>query len=226
MSSFIGAGRLLTSPRPIPLRLRSMRRAARRAARRAGIGSVRPRRRALAAVAPVLGSALVLAVAGCAGQASVRLPPKAVVVREPAGGPAGQFGPRQQVMAAYVGYWQANDSAVNAGNASRARQILSRYVPAAALPGLIAALQQDWDLHAVVDGSPVLHILSVHVHKNHATVHDCVDLSHAGLKSARTGHVLPHSFGSARANYYASLVLTGGRWLVSNLVPVVATCVP
>jgi hypothetical protein len=129
-------------------------------------------------------------------------------------------------MAAYAGYWQASDSAVNAGNARRARQILARYVPAAALPGMIAALSQDWAMHAVADGSPVLHIVSVRVRKSQATVHDCVDLSHAGLKNARTGRVLPHSFGGARANYYASLVLRGGRWLVSDLVPVVAPCDP
>jgi hypothetical protein len=168
--------------------------------------------------------ALALAVAGCAGQASVRLPPR-TVARPPAR-LADQLGPRQQVMAAYAGYWQASDSAVNAGNARMARRILARYVPAAALPGLIAALRQDWDLHAVIDGNPVLHVLSVTVRKSRATVHDCVDLSHAGLKDARTGKVLPHSFGSARANYYASLVLRGGRWLVGNLVPVVAPCDP
>jgi len=127
-------------------------------------------------------------------------------------------------MAAYAGYWQASDNAVNAGNASLARRILARYVPASAIPGLIAALRRDWAAHAVVDGSPVLHVLSVQVQQDRATVHDCVDLSHAGLKDARTGLALPHSFGSARANYYASLVLSGGRWLVSNIVPVVAPC--
>ena len=64
----------------------------------------------------------------------------------------------------------------------------------------------------------------IQVRKGRATVHDCVDLSQAGLKNARTGLALPHSFGSPRANYYASLVLQGGRWLVSNIVPVVAPC--
>jgi hypothetical protein len=217
MFSLISASRLLAGPRTPLVRRRGERRASRPL--RAGPG--RSRRLALAASVP----ALALAAAGCAGgQASVRLPPKAAV-RSPAKLQlADRIGSREQVMAAYAGYWQASDKAVDAGNARLARRLLARYAPASAIPGLIAALQQDWDSHAVVDGNPVLHILSVRVRKNRATVHDCVDLSHAGLKDARTGRVLPHSFGSPRANYYASLVFSGGRWLVSNLVPVVALC--
>ena len=170
-------------------------------------------------------AALAAALAGCAGQPSVALPSKAAVSASPAS-LADQPGQRQQVMAAYEGYWQANDEALNSGNAATARRILARYTPAAALPGLIAALRQDWARHAVTDGSPVLHIVGVRIRGRHATVHDCVDLSHAGLKNARTGRVFPRSFGSPRANYYASLVLTGHGWLVSNLVPVVALCEP
>jgi hypothetical protein len=189
------------------------------ASRRPGSGPGR-RRLILAALA----GALALVAAGCASQASVRLPPRAVA-RAPARlQVADRPGPRQQVMAAYEGYWQASGDAVNAGNARLADRVLARYVAAAAIPGMIAALRQDWESHAVVDGHPILHILSVQVRASRATVHDCVDLSQAGLKDARTGQALPQSFGSARANYYASLVLQDGRWLVSNIVPVVAPC--
>jgi hypothetical protein len=215
LSSFIRAGRPVARPWTPSLRPRCER----PAGRRAGDSACRVQRLALAAAAP----ALALATAGCAGQASVPLPPKAIALRSPAQ-LTDRLSPREQVMAAYTGYWQASDNAVNAGNAGLARRILARYVPAAAIPDLIAALRQDWDTHSVVDGSPVLHILSVTVRQSRATVHDCVDLSHAGLKNARTGAVLPHSFGNARANYYASLVRRGGRWLVSNIVPVVASC--
>ena len=243
MSHFIRAGRLLAGSRTL-LRQRTGQPASRRtgqpASRRPGTGSHTgagqhpgatqhtaasrggARRLALAVIAP----ALAVAAAGCAGagQASVRLPPK-TVIRSPAPAQvADRLSPRQQVLAAYAGYWQASGDAVNAGNARLARRILARYVPASAIPGMIATLRQDWDTHAVADGNPVLHILSVQVRKGRATVHDCVDLSQAGLKNARTGLALPHSFGSPRANYYASLVLQGGRWLVSNIVPVVAPC--
>jgi hypothetical protein len=187
---------------------------------RPGSGPGRRRRLILAAFA----GAVALVAAGCASQASVRLPPTAAV-RSPARlQVADRPGPRQQVMTAYEGYWQASGDAVNAGNARLAGRILARYVPATAIPGMIAVLRQDWQSHAVVDGNPVLHILSVRVRASQATVHDCVDLSHAGLKDARTGQALPRSFGSARANYYANLVRLDGRWLVSNIVPVVAPC--
>ncbi|MGD0684352.1 MAG: hypothetical protein ABSA03_04465 [Streptosporangiaceae bacterium] len=153
------------------------------------------------------------------------LPAKAAA--QPAAGTAGHSpGLRQQVVAAYAGYWRATSEAVNSGDARRARRILAGYAPAAAIPGLIAVLRRDWARHAVDDGNPVLHILSVTVGKVSATVHDCADLSHAGLKDARTGRPFPLSFGSPRANFYASLVRRGGRWLVSNLVPVVAPCDP
>lgn len=216
LSSFIRAGRPLAGP-PMP----SLRpRCGRPAGRCQGARPRQAGRLALAAAGP----ALALAAAGCAGQASVPLPPKAAAALTSPAQVADRLSPRQQVMAAYAGYWQASDDAVNAGSAGPARRILARYVPAAAIPGLIAALRQDWDTHSVVDGNPVLHVLSVTVRQRRATVHDCIDLSHAGLKNARTGVVLPHSFGNARANYYANLVLRGGRWLVSNIVPVVASC--
>jgi len=209
MSSFIRAGRLLASPGTGLLR-------------RAGEARVRNGLAAAAAAAAAV--AVGTALAGCASQASVALPPKAGA-QSPAR-LADQPDQRQQVMAAYTGYWQAVDEALNAGSAVRARQILTGYAPAAAVPGLISAFRQDWARHFVTDGSPVLHILSVRVRNGRATVHDCVDLSHAGLQNARTGRALPRSFGSPRANYYASLVRQGSRWLVSNIVPVVAPCEP
>jgi hypothetical protein len=209
MSRFIGAGRLLAFPGQTFLRQS---------------GGIRAGR--VPAAAALGAAALAVLLAGCAGggQASVALPPKAAA-QSPAR-LADQPGVRQQVIAAYAGYWQASDEALNAGNAARARQILARYAPATALPGLIKALGQDWARHAVTDGSPALHIVSVRIRDGRATVHDCVDLSHAGLQHARTGRIFPHSFGSPRANYYASLVRQGGRWLVSNIVPVVTSCEP
>ncbi len=181
-----------------------------------------------ALAAAVLAVPLCLLLAGCAGagagQASVALPGKAAA-QSPAR-LADQPGVRQQVMAAYAGYWTASDEALNAGRAGRARQILARYAMPTALPALIRAFRQDWARHAVTDGSPVLHVLGVRIRNGIATVHDCIDLSHAGLRNARTGQVFPHSFGSPRANYYARLVRQGGRWLVSNILPVEALCAP
>jgi hypothetical protein len=166
------------------------------------------------------------AVAGCgAAQAPVALPPRAAA-HSPAPAVVVRPSARQEVISAYTAYWQATGAATDAGQAARARAILGPYLPPSSLPAMIAALRQDWAAHAVTDGSPVLHITAVSVSKATATVSDCVDLSHAGLRDARTGRVFPHSFGSPRASYFASLVRHGGRWLVSNLVPVVAPCEP
>src|SRR6266571_5646059 len=133
------------------------------------------------AISWLAGAGLVVLLAGCAGQASVALPPK-TGVQSPAR-LAEQVSQRQQVMDAYAGYWQASGEALNSGNARRASQILARYAPATALPGLIAALRQDWARHAVTDGVAVLHVISVKIRGGRATVHDCVDLSHARLPS-------------------------------------------
>jgi hypothetical protein len=174
---------------------------------------------------PVLAVAAA-AVAGCgSAQAPVALPPRAAA-HSPAQAAMARPTVRQQVVAAYTAYWQATAAATDAGGGARARAILAPYLPPSSIPAMIAALRQDWAAHAVTDGSPVLHITAVSVGHGTATVSDCVDLSHAGLRDARTGQVFPHSFGSPRASYFASLVRRGGHWLVSNLVPVVAPCEP
>jgi hypothetical protein len=168
----------------------------------------------------------VAAAAGCASQPAVSLPSKAHGAASAADLNDPQLNAREQVLTAYTGYWQANSAAVDAGNAASARALLAPYLTASALPGVLAALRPDWSEHAVSSGSPVLHILSVKITGRQAIVHDCIDLSHAGLANARTGKVYPHSFGSSHANFYADLVLSRSRWLVSNLVPVVALCEP
>ncbi len=170
--------------------------------------------------------ALVAGLAGCAGQADAGLPPKPGAAPAVAVLTAPQPGTRAQVLAAYTGYWQASSAAVDAGRAAPARALLARYLTAGVIPAVIAALRTDWADHAVSAGSPVMHILSIKITGGHALVHDCLDLSHAGLANARTGRVYPRSFGSAHANFYADLVRSNSGWLISNLVPVMAPCEP
>ena len=167
-----------------------------------------------------------LAVAGCAGQPDAGLPPKAQAQASAAVLTDPQLGAREQVLAAYAGYWQVTGAAVNAGGPAPARALLARYLTPGAIAGVLAALRPDWAEHAVSAGSPVTNVLSVKITAGHALVRDCVDLSQAGLDNARTGRPYPRSFGSAHVNFYADLVRSGSRWLVSNLVPVVAPCEP
>jgi hypothetical protein len=170
-------------------------------------------------------TALLLTAAGCGGQATVALPHKPAAPAGPTvlAGPA--LSPRQQVIAAYTGYWQALGEALDTQNAGRAAAILAPYAAPATIPSLISGFETDWARGEVQYGGPVPHILSVQVTGDHAAVHDCADFSHAGVQNARTGQVVG-SLGSSRVNMISTLVRARGRWLVSNQVPVVSSCVP
>ncbi len=166
---------------------------------------------------------LVLAITGCGGQASVALPHKAAVPVVPAAVPVPPQTLRQQVIAAYTGYWQALGQALDTQNAGRARTILGQYVPGASIPSLIGGFETDWAQGEIQYGSPVPHIMSVQITGDHSAVHDCADFSNAGVADARTGQVVG-SLGNPHVNMITTLVLTHGRWLVSNQVPVVMSC--
>jgi hypothetical protein len=170
---------------------------------------------------------LASAVAGCGGQQAVNLPQKAAVQQDPPAAAASHapLTPRQQVVAAYTGYWQALGQALDTRSAPQARAILARHVPRASIPSLVSGFESDWARGEIQYGSPVPHIQSVHIDGSHAAVHDCADFSHAGLQDASTGQVIG-SLGDSRVNMISTLVRSHGRWLVSNQVPVVVPCVP
>jgi hypothetical protein len=177
----------------------------------------------IAALLP--GAGLALAVAGCGGQAPVSLPHKSSGTAVPVALTGPPQTTQQQVVAAYNGYWQALGQALDTQNAARAGVILAAHAAAASIPSLIRGFETDWALGEVQYGAPVPHILSVRITGNHAAVHDCADFSHAGVQNARTGQLVG-SLGSSRVNMISTLVRTHGRWLVSNQVPVVSSCVP
>ena len=169
---------------------------------------------------------LASAVAGCGGQQAVDLPQKAAAQQDaPAAVSHAPITPRQQVVAAYMGYWQALGQALDTRSAPQARAILARHVPPASIPSLVSGFESDWARGEIQYGSPVPHIQSVQIDGSHAAVHDCADFSHAGLQDASTGQVIG-SLGDSRVNMISTLVRSHGRWLVSNQVPVVVPCVP
>ncbi len=171
------------------------------------------------------GAGLLLAVAGCGSQAPVALPHKSAGTAAPVALAAPPQSAQQQVIAAYSGYWQAVGQALDTQNAAKAGEILASHATAASIPLLIRGFETDWARGEVQYGAPVPHILSVRVSGNHAAVHDCADFSRAGVQNARTGQVVG-SLGSSRVNMISTLVRSHGRWLVSNQVPVVSSCVP
>ena len=177
------------------------------------------------AVMPV---ALAAVACGAAQAPGVALPARAsgrVIV--PAAAPSSPPPTAQQVVAtAYAGYWEAYAQAMTAGNAPAARRILAPYAAAAVIPRLVTSLQRVWAAHDESYGGAQTHVLGVDITGRTALVHDCLDLSHFGVLDKITGQVVPNSFGLADRDYYITLVLSGGRWLVSNMEPVEVPCQP
>ncbi len=175
----------------------------------------------------VAAAIVTLAVVGCAGQPAARLPGKAspaAAVRS-----AGQdraLPVRAQVTRAYQGYWRAYADAMGVRSVARARAIMAPYDLPAALPQAMKYLRLVWAAHDVAAGGAVTHVLSVRVHGQRALLHDCLDLSQFGLRSTITGEVVPGSFGGSRLDFYITLLLSQGRWRVSNMVQVEVPCAP
>ncbi len=169
---------------------------------------------------------LVLAAVGCAAQARVALPGK---FRPQAARPESlsnpKLTPRQQVIAAYTGYWRAYAEAMNAQSTARATAILTPYESPGDVALAVKADRKVWAAHEIAYGGAITHILSVARDGNRASLHDCLDLSHFGAQDVRTGRVVPDSFGLPHLNTYVTVVRSQGRWLVSNMEPVEVPCV-
>jgi hypothetical protein len=170
--------------------------------------------------------ALMLTAAGCGSQPTVALPRKDTAVTAPGTLDSPHLTARQQVIAAYTGYWQAYSSALSARNAARAKVILAPYDAPAAITRVIAGDQRVWAANETAYGTAEPHILSVHITGSRAQIHDCLDLSHFGALDTRTGRIVPDSFGLPRLNFYITLALSRGRWLVTDMQPVVVPCEP
>jgi len=171
-------------------------------------------------------AAAVLAVAGCAGQPRVALPRKPDAAVGQAALTVPRQTARQRVIAAYDGYWQAYAQGMTSRGAAAARSILARYLTPELVRGTVRSYRADWAAHDIAYGGAITHVLSVQIMGSHARLHDCLDLSRLGVQDGRTGRVVPQSFGLPRLNFYITLVRSGGRWLISNMQPVVVPCVP
>jgi hypothetical protein len=161
---------------------------------------------------------------GCGTQAAdVALPAKPGHVA-PAAAKAPRPTQRDEVVAAYEGYWHATSAALASRDPARARTIMAGYVPGRVIPGLVRGLQAIWHRGEIGYGSPVFHILSVTI-TGHGTaaVHDCVDLSHTGFQNRQTGQIVG-SFGQSHDFMITTLVRQRGRWLVTGAIPVVQSC--
>jgi hypothetical protein len=180
------------------------------------------------AIAP--GLVLVFLSAGC-GSALPNVPlPAKPAAEASAPGQAGA-GPvkhtvRGQVLAGYLGYWQAYAAALRTRDLAAARKLLARYADGPFVTTVTAPLPRVWASHVTGYGYAVPHVLSVSHTATSALVHDCLDLSHLGTQDVRTGRVVPGSFGLAAVDFYVTLARSGKRWLISKMQQVEVPCSP
>jgi hypothetical protein len=183
----------------------------------------------LAAVPPMRSVTVSLAVlaaglTGCGKQAAdIYLPVKPAHARA-AGAKAVAPTERDEVVAAYEGYWRATSAALASRDPSKAGVIMAGYVPRSAIPWLVRGLKAIWRRDEIGYGRPVFHIVSVKITGHGAAaVHDCIDLSHTGFQNQQTGQIIG-GFGQSRDFMITTLVYRHGRWLVTGAIPVVQSC--
>ncbi|MBO0831334.1 MAG: hypothetical protein J2P28_02300 [Actinobacteria bacterium] len=121
---------------------------------------------------------------------------------------------QQQVMATVLGYTAAVTEAEKSRDAARARNLLSRYLAAGQVDGMVASMRGVWAKGEIFIGVDVPHILRVTVQSDGAFAYDCDDTSSAGLEYSATGQVVPGSTGIPDMNVITWLSFVDGRWLV------------
>jgi hypothetical protein len=177
---------------------------------------------AAGALAPVL-----VVLAGCGGTAaSVPLPAKPRADTSAVPSAAAASSPRQQVIAALVGYTAALSEADKSRNAATARRVLQPYLAPSRIAGVVETMSGIWANGEVFFGQDVLHVLSVTISGSSAFVHDCDDTSGMGLDAQATGQLVPGSAGSPELNVVTHLALVGGRWLVQFQLVEDVPCTP
>ncbi len=174
----------------------------------------------------VAATGLIPALAGCAGTVvPVRLPAKPMHTTAAISSPAAVT-PRQQVVAALVGYTAALAQADESRRSSSARQLLRPYLAASRIDGLVQAMNAIWSRGEGFYGQDVLHVLSVTVAGQHAFVHDCDNTSRMGLVNIATAQTVPGSAGTTRANLVTRLEQVSGHWLVQFQLVEDVPCTP
>ncbi len=134
--------------------------------------------------------------------------------------------PRQQVIAALVGYTAAVSAAEKSRNAATARRLLQPYLAANRIDDTVQTMSGIWAKGEVFFGQDVLHVLSVTISGQSAFVHDCDDTSGMGLSYQATGQLVPGSAGVGELNIVTHLALLSGRWLVQFQLVEDVPCTP
>lgn len=172
----------------------------------------------LGAAATALAAAL--AVAGCGGDSDKKVTPPPASADE--GGsappaPASPNTPETAVRTAYIDSYKAARSALD-GPPEQIRGILGRYFAGDYLDAVVRSvlLSQQQQLAPWGDGVAV-HVNKLTVNGDKATLDDCQDASNAGLKSRKTGKVVPGSVGTDAQRVVAELTRgDDGQWRLTD----------
>jgi hypothetical protein len=176
----------------------------------------------------VLIALLALVLAACAATAPlVHLPAKpkphqaraAAAIQQP-------LSPRQQVVAAYLGYTTAMTDAFNSRSPGEVRQLLAPYLDSATVHNAIHAFGQAWAKGEISYGQVERHIIGVTIDGTAAWVHDCDNTSNSGLAYASTDQIVPGSLGTADDNLVTRLNLVRGHWVVYVQTVEDVSCAP
>jgi hypothetical protein len=177
----------------------------------------------------VLIAGLAAVLAACAATAPlVHLPtkPKPHQARAAAATIQQPLSPRQQVVAAYLGYTTAMTDAFNSRSPAEVRQLLAPYLDSATVRNAIRAFGQAWAKGEISYGQVERHIIGVNIQGTAAWVHDCDNTSNSGLAYASTDQIVPGSLGIPDDNLVTRLNLVHGRWVVYVQTVEDVSCAP
>jgi hypothetical protein len=177
----------------------------------------------------VVGACLAPLLAACTATAPlVNLPAKPAAHQAKAADATIQrsLSPRQQVIAAYLGYTTAMTDAFNSRDAAQVRQLLAPYLDAATVRNAIRAFGQAWSRGEITYGQVERHIIGVSIEGTAAWVHDCDNTSNSGLAYASTDQIVPGSLGIRDDNVVTRLNLVRGHWVVYVQTVEDVSCAP
>lgn len=132
---------------------------------------------------------------------------------------------RDQVSAAYNGYWAASKKA-GLSPIDQAAAILAPYSTPELIAIQVKELKDVQAKHQEPWGDVVIHLYSVQVTGATASLGDCQDDSGAGLADSRTHQLIPGARGGTQPVNLSVTLHRGadGRWRVASVQPVGATC--
>jgi len=159
--------------------------------------------------------AIAVFLSGCTGeQASVTLPKQPEQAPSTAPSNASTTSESEAVKTAYQDFVSALERADSLPDTTRKQQ-LSAYMADPQLSRVLKVVKEHKADHVATYGSVIVHINSVSVDRDEATLRDCQDATNAGLRDTRTDKKINRG---VRERHVEATLKKGadGRWRVSK----------